>query len=141
MMKNKFINHREIILKLYWVELASRLASLNEPARLGSLFLRAKKSGSARLGSFEARELLRAEPSRSEPEPSYEPGLVGSSSLARTYGMCRSRLVVVRSIRVSDRAARDCMGPCAPSPSGAPGHGARELQPSDAPWTACVGVA
>ena len=44
------------------------LASRSEPARLGSLFWRARKLGSARLvlGS-------RAAPSRSEPEPSFKP--------------------------------------------------------------------
>ena len=45
-----------------WAELASRLASQSEPARLGSAILRAGKTGSARLvpGS-------RAAPSRAEP--------------------------------------------------------------------------
>ena len=45
-----------------------------EPERAGSARLGILASREKRLGSFQAREPLRAEPSRSEPEPAREPG-------------------------------------------------------------------
>ena len=58
---------------MVWPQLASRLASPGEPARLGSARHFSEPRKEARLGSFQAREPLRAEPSHTEPEPSFEP--------------------------------------------------------------------
>ena len=44
-----------------------------EPERAGSARYFSEPRKEARLGSFQAREPLRAEPSRSEPEPAREP--------------------------------------------------------------------
>ena len=47
--------------------------SAREPERAGSARLGILASREKRLGSFQAREPLRAEPIRSEPEPAREP--------------------------------------------------------------------
>jgi len=52
---------------------SSRAGSRAEASRLGSARCLDEPNIWARLGSFKARELLRAEPSCTEPEPAHEP--------------------------------------------------------------------